>query len=104
MGMVALGFLLAPMLMLQGCADFTGDTSHVTTTNTTTDYGEGTVLLCNDSNCTAAKDDTHFSDGDAVVGVYDADYTQVECEAAGFFYCTIDNVCINDSLEDGSCR
>ena len=89
-------------LVLSGCVNISGDSS--TSNYTSTEYGEGTVLLCNDSTCTAASEETHFSDGDAVVGVYDADYTQVECEAAGYFYCTIDKVCINQDIDTGSCN
>jgi len=117
MSFVALGFLAAPMLMLQGCGDYTGDTentyqeSHYTFIDNGIEYGSGTVLNCDDANCsvmvdgsgTPVKDgDDNASDGDAVVGTYSAAYSQSECNAAGFFFCTIEDKCLNQRVDDSS--
>lgn len=66
-------------------------------------YGEGTVLNCTDANCSVAVDQTDPSEGDAVVGVYSADYNRVECTSAGFFYCTIEDVCLDQPISTGTC-
>ena len=117
MSAVALGFLAAPMLMLQGCGDYTGDTvrndytNEYSYTENNIDYGTGTVLQCNDANCSVMKDesgrtitvgDDEATTGDAIVGQYDENYTPAECKAAGFFYCSIEDKCLNQRVDDAS--
>jgi len=103
-------------LLVVGCGDLdTGDsvsndyTSEYYYTENNIDYGSGTVLLCDDSNCSVMKDesgDTVTSGGndkgDATVGVYDPAYTQAECTAAGYFYCTVQDQCLNQRVDDSS--
>ena len=102
-------FLIALLLMLNACGDNEGDTytdNTVTTTSTTTNtsnYAEGDVLYCSSEECAIAPAGTDPSDSDAIVGVYDADYTQTECNAAGFFFCIIEGLCLDQELETGSC-
>ena len=100
-----------------GCGDYTGDT----TNNDNTDqdhsymfvegdraYGEGTYLFCTDANCSVTNADNNsdnstdeYSDeADAIVGVYDSEYNQVECQSAGFFYCTVEDKCLNQRVDD----
>ncbi len=117
MSLVALGFLTAPVLMLQGCSVDTGDNydqsgqdhsySYVFTEGDR-DYGTGTPLFCTDSNCSVINsddtDDNSINKGeaDAIVGVYSEDYTQAECNAAGYFFCTIQDKCLNQPVDDAS--
>lgn len=90
-------------LTLTGCIPDYNKTTNDYSDNSI-NYGDGTVLNCNDSNCSVAPEGTDEGDGDAVVGVYSADYSQTECTAAGFFYCTLDNVCLNQAAIGGSCN
>jgi len=109
---------------LVACGDITGDTANYDQSgqnNSYTfiegdrDYGSGTPLFCNDSNCSVERttdnsDSSTGSDGetsdevniDAIVGEFDAGYNQTECQAAGFFYCTIDDICTNQRVDDSS--
>jgi len=133
MSLVALGFLTAPMLMLQGCGNLaTGDTvNSVANDNSGQDnsvynnYPDGTVLTCTDANCTISTTDDNsdnsvissdengtvdegdaqeaIASGDTVVGVYSDTYNQTECGAAGFFFCTIEQMCLNQPLNSGTC-
>ena len=131
MSLVALGFLTAPMLMLQGCSDTKGASDargDTTVTNTTIDSGGGDVTI-NDVEVTgegtyvynengtvtySTGDDfgqgdvgTGDTDGDGVpdveVGVYDDAYDQAECTASGFFYCTLENKCLDQPASGGTC-
>lgn len=86
---------------LSGCVSIEGDTDNSVDESVT--YGNGDVLDCRDGNCTLAPEGTDPTDGDAVVGEYNAEYTQAECTAAGFFYCTIENVCMNTPAAGGTC-
>jgi len=98
---------------LVACGNITGDTANYdqsgqdhsyTFTEGDRDYGTGTVLFCNDANCSVEKSNStsSSSDGDAVVGEYDDSYTPAECNAAGFFYCTIEDKCLNQRVDDSS--
>ena len=111
---------------LVACGDITGDTTNndnsdqvidnsYTFIEGDRDYGSGTPLFCNDSNCSVERttDNSDSSSGsdsetsdeeniDAVVGEYSAGYNQTECQAAGFFYCTIDDICTNQRIDDSS--
>ena len=77
---------------LNACID-TGDTN-------VDNSVRGDTLTCTDSECSLAEPG---SDIDAVIGLYNPDYNQVECNAAGFFYCTIENMCLDIPLAGGSC-
>lgn len=76
------------ILLLTGCGETTsGDTYNVT-----------------------SGGDTHIGDANTVLeegvseGIYREDYSQESCEAAGFFYCTIENQCLDIPLSGGSCN
>jgi len=102
------------------CGNITGDTANYdqsgqnnsyTFNEGDRDYGSGTVLVCDDANCSVMVDesgrtitssDDEAEAGDAIVGDYDASYTQSECNAAGFFYCTIEDKCLNQRVDDSS--
>ena len=107
--------ILALMAFLVvGCGDLsTGDTSNNDLrseyyyTENNIDYGTGTVLLCDESNCTVMKDEsgdtvTNSDKGDAIVGQYDPAYTQAECRASGYFWCVISESCLNQRVDDSS--
>ena len=79
------------------------DYSTSSTTTSTTNYVKGELLYCSSSECIVAPAETDPLDSDVIVGTYSVDYTQVECNAAGFFYCTIENVCLDQPLESGTC-
>ena len=74
MSAVALGFLTAPMLMLNGCGNYTGSTKNYTdntdnsgqdnSVDNRVDYGSGTVLIW-DANC-------------SVIGTPEADAKQAD--------------------------
>ena len=96
-----------------GCGDIAGDTSNSYETMEYTyvfidngvEYGSGTVLHCDDSNCSvdgSVVGKGSDEEGDAVVGEYDDSYTQAECNAAGFFYCTLEDKCLNQRVDDAS--
>jgi hypothetical protein len=99
-------------LVIAGCS-YQGDTknydnSQVTdNTDNSIDYGNGTPLICTDSNCSIVGGDNptaaDFEEADAIVGQFDADYGPVACRAAGFFYCDLNKVCVNTSRSSGSC-
>lgn len=85
---------------LSGCIpDVSGDTNNDYSV-TETSYGDGDYLICNDSECQVSNNDEPT---DVEVGEFNADYTQTECIAAGFFYCTIDNICIDAATDVGTC-
>jgi len=119
------------LVMMTGCGttnnsgDSRGDT---TITNTTIDSGggdvtindvevsdEGTYIYNSDGSVTFTTGDendiqgvgTGDSDGDGEqdveVGTFSEAYTQSECTAAGFFYCTIENQCLDQPAIGGTC-
>lgn len=90
-----IGFIILA-LMLSACIEVTDDNSRK--------YGNGDVLLCTDSNCTNAPSNTDEGDGDVVVCIFDADYSEMECVSAGFYYHTIEKVCLNQPIESGGCE
>ncbi len=119
MSAVALGFLTAPMLMLTGCGDYVGDTTYSTDNSDNSgqdhsiDYGSGTVLVCNDANCSVLGTpaaDRKINDGNFTyqevsdsVGVYPGPQADpAECNAAGYFWCSIEKQCLNQPLNDSS--
>jgi len=102
------------MIAIVGCAEYQGDTtnndyaSEYYYTENNIDYGSGTNLFCNESYCSvdASKvkndGDENNTIPDAEVGVYNSEYNQVECQSAGFFWCTIDEMCLNQRVDDSS--
>ena len=112
--------LCVAVFAMVGCGNITGDTANYdqsgqnnsyTFNEGDRDYGSGTVLVCDDANCSVMVDesgrtitsgDDAADEGDAIVGDYDASYTQSECNAAGFFYCMIEDKCLNQRVDDSS--
>ena len=125
MSLVAFGFLTAPMLMLQGCGDTKGDANYTEVTSIDSGGGdvtindvqvseEGTYIYNENGTVTFTTGDENViqpangdSDGDGVVDVtvgdYDEGYDASQCNAAGFFYCTIENKCLNQPSDAGTC-
>ena len=114
---LAVSVAVSVAILVTACGDITGDTAGDTNYNydysfeeNNIDYGSGTVLLCNDSNCSVKRTSTgkpitgngSGSSDEAVVGVYDEDYTPAQCSAAGFFYCSIQDKCLNQRVDDSS--
>jgi len=88
-----------------GCGDYTrtdgsGNTDNSFTDNSTTDN--------------SATDNSQGSGADGTVdankttdieeGIYRQDYTPQECTAAGFFYCTIEDMCLDTPKATGTCN
>lgn len=114
---------LIAALAIVGCGNITGDTANYDQSGQDHSYmfvegdrayGEGTYLFCTDANCSVTNADNNsdnstgeYSDeADAIVGVYDPNYNQVECESAGYFFCTVSDACLNQRVDaaDSSCR
>ena len=102
-------------LVIVGCGDYQGNTSNYDESGQDRSYtfiegdkefGDGTYLFCTDSNCStidSSKNTTGVpSEPNAIVGKYDENYTQAECNAAGFFYCTVEDKCLNQRVDDSS--
>ena len=118
--LVKIGLAVSVAILVTACGDYTGDTGDTTGDTSynydysfvenNVDYGSGTVLLCDDSNCSVKRTSTgkpitgngSGSSDEAVVGVYDEDYTPAQCSAAGFFYCSIQDKCLNQRVDDSS--
>lgn len=100
---------IAASLTLSGCIpDVSGDTNNDYSTSTVTDsynntYDVGTLLMCEGSTCEVAPAGTDEGDADAVVGEFNVEYTQAACTEAGFFFCTIEQVCLDVATDSGSC-
>ena len=97
--------ILAVMaLTIAGCS-YQGDTKNYDNsyTDNSVDYSDGTFLTCTDANCTVSGSSDR-ADADAVVGIFDADYGPAACRSAGYFYCDIENVCLNQPTTSGSCN
>ena len=116
---------IAMTFFIVGCGETTGDSNY--TENTTINSGggdvtindvevsdEGTYIYNSDGTVTFTTGDENNigpadgdSDGDGVqdveVGQYDSDYNQAQCTAAGFFYCTIENQCLDQPSTGGTC-
>jgi len=104
------------VLAIVGCAEYTGNTTN--NDNSGQDhsfmfvegdrsYGSGTYLFCTDANCSVIDSSDNSYDGngsvpDAIVGDYNSAYNQVECTSAGFFWCTVDDKCLNQRVDDSS--
>jgi len=90
-------------LILIGCGDYSvvKDNDHSVTTdnnNTDTHYTvtlDGNATYTNDG---SGKDDPYFGDAK-----FDKNYSESECNAAGYFYCNITKECIDQPLKGGSC-
>ena len=123
---VAVGFAGIIALSISGCSDTRGDTVNTEITKIDSGGGdvtindvevsdEGTYIYNSDGSVTFTTGDenniegvgTGDSDGDGVedveVGTFSAAYSQSECTAAGFFYCTIENVCLDQPAVGGTC-
>ena len=123
--------LIALAVLIVGCGETSGDSDYrgdTTITNTTIDSGggdvtindvevsdEGTYIYNSDGTVTFTTGDenniegvgTGDSDGDGIpdveVGSYNEYYDQAQCTAAGFFYCTIENQCLDQPAAAGTC-
>ena len=118
--------LSALAFMFTACGE-DGARSTTTTTNTTIDSGggdvtindvevsdEGTYIYNSDGTVTFTTGSENViqpADGDSngdgvadvIVGDYDEGYDQAQCNAAGFFYCSIENKCLNQPSDAGTC-
>jgi len=116
--------LIAPLLF-SGCGEDTtrsNPVSTTTTTNTTIDSGGGDVTINDvevDGNGTYvynADGTVTYSTGDGFTNTngedatvvdasdeFDEGYDQAQCTAAGYFYCTLNNICVNQAADAGTC-
>ena len=107
--MKKLGLILAAFVAvfaLNACIPDISETNNdysVDNSDNSLTFGDGDVLICDNSTCSIAPDGTSEDDGNVTVGVFDSTYTQTECTAAGFFWCTIENACIDVPTATGTC-
>jgi len=100
-----------------GCANYTGDTdvyegSYVGGDSTVTDSSTNYICQSNtDTQCYTPSYDGYvdengdFNDvADEPTGDYDASYSPAECAANGYFYCSIENKCLNIPASGGTCN
>lgn len=70
-----------------------------------TNVGENGILVeCGDGDgdCNLAVNSAS-ENVEVEEGVYNASYTQDQCTEAGFFFCTIENACLDQPTSGGSC-
>ena len=114
----ALAFIFTACGETSGDADYRGDTTVNTTTidsgggdvtiNDVEVDGNGTYIYNEDGTVTYSTGDgfTNTSGADAIVEAsdgFDEGYDQAECTAAGYFYCTLNNICVNQPADAGTC-
>jgi len=118
--------LVLPLLLLVGCGETSGDSRGDTNIATTTVDAEGDVTI---NDVTVESGGTYIQNADGTVtyssgagdvtssaeeaaataekaaedGTYDPTYTRAECTEAGFFYCTLENKCLNQPASGGQC-
>ena len=74
-----------------------------------TEIGDGSVLVeCGGDDCDVSVGiDTGSSSSDGADsvedGVYKADYNAAQCSEAGFFFCSIEQKCLNQPTVGGTC-
>ena len=119
---VIVGFAGILALGLSGCGETSGDADYrgdTTVNNTTIESGGGDVTINDvevDGNGTYvynADGTVTYSTGDGFAGgndgvvdasdEFDEGYDQAECTAAGYFYCTLENRCLNQPAGGGTC-
>ena len=101
------------VFMLNGCGDYTGDTS---STYNESDYinDSSTNYICTDNNGTncytpdyssyVSNDGTIDEVADEPSGDFDSEYTASECAANGYFFCSIEQKCLNIPADGGTCN
>ena len=112
----ALAFMFTACGETSGDADYRGDTTVNTTTidsgggdvtiNDVEVDGNGTYIYNEDGTVTYSTGDGYTS-GDASdstpTGDYDESYDAAECADNGYFYCTLENKCLDQPVTGGTC-
>ena len=91
--------IIVMALMLTAC----GSTTTTTEVTQVTQGDNGTYINNADGTVTYIQ---HISDGDATdgtTGEFDAGDDAQECRSKGFFYCKLENKCMNTEASSGSC-
>jgi len=65
--------------------------------------GDGTITYTNGTGNSVGTDGTSSGAGSKELGVYSASYSQSKCTEEGYFYCTLENKCLNQPATGGSC-
>jgi len=87
-----------------GGGDVTINDTTVTDGGTYVNNADGTVTyVSGNSNTITLPNGEIVEVGDDPSGVYDPDYTQEECAAEGYFWCTLANQCMNSPADGSSC-
>ena len=100
--------VIASTLALVGCADYTGASS-----NSYTNIDNSQDYICKDNkdtDCYTQDFSVHkdrngrlSSVADEPSGEYDPEYTPEECAANGYFWCSIEDRCLNKPADGGTC-
>ena len=106
--------LVVATFALIGCGDYTGDTAYSYDNSTDNSVDSSTNYICTDNNGTNCYSDdySYYVDGNGSVdgvadtpsGVYDASYSASECAANGYFFCSIEQKCLNIPASSGTCN
>ena len=97
-----------------GCGDYTGDTKVFEGDYVGGDIVQGDKVVCTDANQTECyspdystytqKDGSIDDVADEPSGDYDASYSPAECAANGYFWCGIEQKCLNIPANSGTCN
>jgi len=96
-----------------GCANYTGDTDVYEGDYVNGDIISGDKVVCTDNNSTEcySPDYSTYTQSDGTVddvadepsGDYSETYTISECNANGYFWCSIEQKCLNIPADGGTC-
>ena len=107
-------------VLIVGCGDYQGDTSKsyvgetdITDNSVDNSIDRGTYIYDNNGtvtyygpnngNVTELADGTLEDIPDEPSGDYDATYTEGECAANGYFWCPLEEACLNQPATGSSC-
>jgi len=94
-------FALVALVALVGCGDTI--TQDKRTTVACGDGGCGDIAVDGSTVVTQASN-SDYAESDPELATYDETYDVGECTDRGFFWCSIEQKCLNQSLSSGSCN
>ena len=107
--------MIMAAFLVVGCGDYIGDTSAYSyESNTDNSVDNSTQYICRDNTDTQCytpsyegyvDKDGEFNDvADEPTGDYDPTYSPAECAANGYFFCSIEQKCLNIPASGGTCN